>query len=100
MGRNNLKVKRGDTVNIPVTRNKNNPVYSKFFKIWDIHSVSCSHRQLVFFTVLLVIYVYMFLHILKGRGPGINSSQSKNVGKIQLSMQLSHLSIIFENIWF
>ena len=36
----------------------------------------------------------------KGRGPGINSSQSKNVGKIQLSMQLSHLSIIFENIWF
>ena len=35
---------------------------------------------------------------LKGRGPGINSSQSKNVGKIQLSMQLSHLSIIFENI--
>ena len=38
--------------------------------------------------------------ILKGRGPGINSSQSKNVGKIQLSMQLSHLSIIFENTWF
>ena len=35
---------------------------------------------------------------LKGRGPGINSSQSKNVGKIQLSMQLSLLSIIFENI--
>ena len=40
------------------------------------------------------IKLYMF----KGRGPGINSSQSKNVGKIQLSMQLSHLSIIFENI--
>ena len=38
--------------------------------------------------------------VLKGRGPGINSSQSKNVGKIQLSIQLSHLSIIFENIWF
>ena len=38
--------------------------------------------------------------VFKGRGPGINSSQSKNVGKIQLSMQLSHLSIIFENIWF
>ena len=38
--------------------------------------------------------------LVKGRGPGINSSQSKNVGKIQLSMQLSHLSIIFENIWF
>ena len=38
--------------------------------------------------------------ILKVRGPGINSSQSKNVGKIQLFMQLSHLSIIFENIWF
>ena len=37
---------------------------------------------------------------IKGRGPGINSSQSKNVGNIQLSMQLSHLSIIFENIWF
>ena len=37
---------------------------------------------------------------IKGRGPGINSSQSKNVGKIQLSMQLPHLSIIFENIWF
>ena len=37
---------------------------------------------------------------LKGRGRGINSSQSKNVGKIQLSMQLSHLSIGFENIWF
>ena len=30
----------------------------------------------------------------KGQVPGINSSQSKNVGKIQLSMQLSHLSII------
>ena len=37
---------------------------------------------------------------IKGRGRGINSSQSKNVGKIQLSMQLSHLSIIFENLWF
>ena len=37
---------------------------------------------------------------LKGRGPGINSSQSRNVGKIQLSMQLSHLSIFFENVWF
>ena len=37
----------------------------------------------------------------KGRGPGINSSQSKNVRKIQLSMQLPHLSIIFFlNIWF
>ena len=34
------------------------------------------------------------------KGRGINSSQSKNVGKIQLSKQLSHLSIIFENIWF
>lgn len=64
MGRNNLKVKRCDTVNIPVIRNKNNPIYSKFSKIWDMHSVSCLHRQLVFFTVLLVIYVYMFLHIL------------------------------------
>ena len=41
-----------------------------------------------------------FLASFKGRGPGINSSQSKNVGKIQLSMQLLHLSIIFENIWF
>ena len=39
-------------------------------------------------------------HTFKGRGPGIYSSQSKNVGKIQLSMQFSHLSIIFENIWF
>ena len=29
---------------------------------------------------------------------GINSSQSKNTGKIQLSIQLLHLSIIFENI--
>ena len=38
--------------------------------------------------------------LVKGRGRGINSSQSKNVGKIQLSKQLSHLSIIFENIWF
>ena len=34
----------------------------------------------------------------KGQGPGINSSQSKNVGKIQLSMQLSHLDINFENV--
>ena len=33
---------------------------------------------------------------LKGQGPGINNSQSKNVGKIQLSMQLSHLSSIFD----
>ena len=32
-------------------------------------------------------------HIFKSWGPGINSSQSKNVGKIQLSKQLSHLSI-------
>ena len=32
----------------------------------------------------------------KGRGLGINSSQSKNIGRIQLSMQLSHLNIIFE----
>ena len=38
--------------------------------------------------------------MLKGQGPGINGIQLKNVGKIQLSMQLSHLSIIFENIWF
>ena len=30
---------------------------------------------------------------LKGRGPCINSNQSENVGKIPLSMQLSHLSI-------
>ena len=41
---------------------------------------------------------------LNGRGPGTNSSQSKNVGKIQLSMQLSHLSIILvilinSNFW-
>ena len=34
----------------------------------------------------------------KGRGLGINSSQSKNVGKIQISMQLSHLNIIFVKI--
>ena len=50
-------------------------------------------------------FLFLFINIIdkrviKGRGPGINSSQSKNVGKIQLSMQLSHLSIIFENIWF
>ena len=32
---------------------------------------------------------------LKGRGPGINSSQSKNVGKIQLSMQLSSFLKIY-----
>ena len=37
--------------------------------------------------------------VFKGRGPGINSRQSKNVGKIQLSMQLSHLSIIFLTIY-
>ena len=30
---------------------------------------------------------------------GIHISQSKTVEKIQPSMQLSHLSIIFENIW-
>ena len=35
----------------------------------------------------------------KGRGPGINTSLLKNVGKIQLSIQLSYLSTIFENIW-
>ena len=39
-------------------------------------------------------------YILKGWGLGINSSQLKNVGKIQLSIQLSHLSIIFEYVWF
>ena len=33
----------------------------------------------------------------KGQGLSINSSQSKNVGK--LFMQLSHLSINLENIW-
>ena len=32
----------------------------------------------------------------KGRGPGINSSQSKNVGEIQLSMQLAELGNIFD----
>ena len=47
----------------------------------------------------LHIYLTYVKHMFKGGGPGINSSQSKNVGKIQLSMQLSHLSIIFENIW-
>ena len=35
----------------------------------------------------------------KGQGPGVNSNQSKNVGKILLSMQLSHLGIYFENVW-
>lgn len=65
MGRNNLKVKRGDTVNIPVTWNKNNPVYSKFSKIWDIHSVRCLHRQLVFFystlgDICLHVFTYTF----------------------------------------
>ena len=49
-----------------------------------------------FINNFIMVCIIMF----KGRGPGINSSQSKNVGKIQLSMQLSHLSIIFENIWF
>ena len=36
------------------------------------------------------------LRIFKDRGPGTNSSQLKNFGKIQLSMQLSHLSIILK----
>ena len=31
-----------------------------------------------------------------GRGPGINSSQSKNVGEILLSMQLAELGNIFD----
>lgn len=39
-------------------------------------------------------------YLVKDRDPGIISSQSENVGKIQLTMQLSHLSIIFENSWF
>ena len=41
--------------------------------------------------------------VFKGRDPGKNSSQSKNVGNIQLSMQLLHYNIIFENLnsqWF
>ena len=42
---------------------------------------------------LLTAYNATNGHIFKGRVPGINSSQSKNVGKIQVSMQLSHLSI-------
>ena len=36
----------------------------------------------------------------KGRGSGINSSQSKNVGKIQLSMQLAELGSIFDKKGF
>ena len=56
---------------------------------------------LTIYTVLNDVLMRATLSLkLKGRGPGINSSQSKNVGKIQLSMQLSHLSIIFENMWF
>ena len=39
-------------------------------------------------------------YTVKGQGPGINSSQLKTVGETQLSMQLSHLGFIFENIWF
>lgn len=34
------------------------------------------------------------------KGRGMYSSQSEYVGNIQLSMQLSNLSIIFENLWF
>ena len=33
---------------------------------------------------------------LKGRGPGINSSQSKNVWEIQRSMQLAEFGNIFD----
>ena len=49
-------------------------------------------------TFLMLHFKTMQIEMLKGRGPGINSSQSKNVEKIQLSMQLSHLNIIFENM--
>ena len=40
---------------------------------------------------------FSFDKLFKGRGPGIKRGQSKNVGKIHFSMQLSHLSIILEN---
>ena len=41
------------------------------------------------------LHIWQFI-LFKGRGQGINSSQSKSFGKIRLSMQLSHLIIIFE----
>ena len=36
------------------------------------------------------------INVLKGRGPDTNIRQSKNVGEIKLSIQISHLSINFE----
>ena len=42
-----------------------------------------------------ILHVNIF-SVFKDRGPGMNSSQLKNVGKIQFSMQLSHLRIICE----
>ena len=46
-------------------------------------------------------FIWWFsLYYLKAGAQKKNSSQSKNVGKIQLSMQLSHLRIILENTWF
>ena len=44
----------------------------------------------LFWGYLFSAHIHGLFMILKGRGPGINSSQSKNVGKIQLSMQLSN----------
>ena len=40
------------------------------------------------------------MYLLIGCAPGRNNSQSENFGKIQVSMQLSHLNINCENIWF
>ena len=44
--------------------------------------------------------MFKCFHDIKGRGPGINRSQSKKCWENSLSMQILHLSIFFENIWF
>ena len=81
---------------------------SPFTKRSSFTHCAFSYRSQNVHHSLIVLKAFKHFHselqreriVLKGRGPGINSSQSKNVGKIQLSMQLSHLTIIFENIWF
>ena len=73
-------------------------LYSNILRLFSFSNKPGIHRL-----VIHIIIIYSMLNKIskiKGRGPGINSSQSKNVGKIQLSMQLSHLSIILENSWF
>ena len=70
------------------------------FKEETLSSVSALYSKYIFNIQHYFLKVLCMDDIcIKRSGPGRNSSKSKNVGKIQLSMQLLHSSIIFEIIW-